>query len=55
MVFMMIELIKGVSAETPENSWGPKIEVLFNHLEKCAGVGSQIDVALLSALSIDYT
>jgi len=31
-----------------------KIKVLLNHLEKRAEVGSQIDVVLLSALSIDY-
>lgn len=33
----------------------PGTEVLFSHVEKCAVVGSQIDVALLSALSIDCT
>lgn len=34
---------------------GAWIEVVLSHFEKCAGVRSQIDVALLSALSIDFT
>ena len=43
-----------VSDDKPEQkSQVPKVERLFSHLEKCVAVNSQIDLALLSALSID--
>ncbi len=52
MVYLMIWFITQVSTVMPAQT-RTHMKVLFNHLEKCAVVGSQIDVALLSALSID--